>query len=86
VGRATGITTTTVASSSLSVPFGTNVTFTAQVSPVVSGGPAPTGPVQFTANGLSIGGAALSGGEAQVSTSTLAIGSQTVPNLTLTVQ
>lgn len=75
MGTATGITTTTVTSSSPSIPFGTNVTFTAQVTPVISGGPAPTGSVQFTANGSPIGNAILSGGEAQVSTSTLAIGS-----------
>ncbi|MDE3150588.1 MAG: Ig-like domain repeat protein, partial [Acidobacteriota bacterium] len=76
-GTALGITTTTVGSSSPSIPFGADVTFTAQVTPVISGGPAPTGSVQFTANGSSIGSATLSGGQAQVSTSTLAIG--TIP-------
>ena len=73
-GTATGITTTTVSSSSLSIPFNANVTFTAQVAPVTSGGSTPTGSVLFTANGSSIGSATLSGGQAQVSTSTLAIG------------
>jgi uncharacterized repeat protein (TIGR03803 family) len=77
-GTATGITTTTVSSSSPSIPFGTNVTFTAQVTPAISGGPAPTGSVQFTTNGSPIGSAILSGGEAQVSTSTLAIGTISV--------
>jgi len=68
-------TTTTVASSNSSIIVGTNVTFTAQVAPVNSGGLTPTGMVQFTANGTSIGTTTLSGGEAQVSTSTLAVGS-----------
>ncbi len=46
---------------------GQSVTFTAAVTQNQSGGPGPTGTVQFTVNGTDIGSAvALSGGKAQV--------------------
>ncbi len=68
-------TTTTVTSSNSSIVVGTNVTFTAQIAPVNAGGPTPTGTIQFTANGTSLGSTTVSGSEAQISTSNLAVGS-----------
>jgi hypothetical protein len=51
---------------------GQSVTFTATVTPTPSG--TPTGTVQFTANGTSIGSRTLSSGQAQVTTSVLPLG------------
>jgi subtilase family serine protease len=53
---------------------GQSVTFTAKVTPTPGTGPAPTGTVQFTANAVSIGSGTLSGGQAQVTTSALPLG------------
>jgi hypothetical protein len=72
-------TTTTVVSSSPSVPMNTSVTFTATITPAQSGGPVLTGTVQFTANGVDVGSAVtVSNGVAATSTSTLAAGTYTI--------
>jgi hypothetical protein len=64
-----------VATSNPSVPEATAVTFTA----TVSGTPGtPTGSVSFFANGTFIGSAAVAGGQAAFSTSSLAIGTYTI--------
>lgn len=55
---------------------GQSVTFTATVTATPSG--TPTGTVQFTANGTSIGSGTLSGGQAQVTTSTLPLGTDQI--------
>jgi hypothetical protein len=69
-------TSVAVSSSNPSIVQGNNVSFTATVSPVQSG-PALTGTVQFTANGNGIGSAIAVGsnGQAQISTTTLPVGS-----------
>ncbi len=74
-------TTTTLALSSSVNPsiFGQTVTFTATVTPVNS--PAPTGTVQFTANGSGITGCTavtLTSGTAQCATAGLAIGTNAI--------
>lgn len=74
IGTALENSLTTVTSSNSSITVGTNVTFFARVAPT-TGGPTPTGTVQFTANGSAIGSAGLSSGSAQISTSALAAGS-----------
>jgi hypothetical protein len=74
VGTSLGLTT-----SSSSIQQGQSVTFTAQVTPGHSGGPTPTGTVQFSSNGTNIGiPVALSNGLAQTTTSTLAGGSDQI--------
>jgi hypothetical protein len=56
-----------------------NVTFTAIVTPVTPATPIPTGHVQFSANGIALGApAALVNGVADVNTSNLAPGSNTI--------
>ncbi len=57
---------------------GQSVTFTAAVTPNQAGGPAPTGTVQFSANSVSIGSGTLSGGQAQVTTSALPLGTEQI--------
>ena len=71
-------TTTTVSSSLNPSPFMQSVTFTATV--VQTSGPAqPTGTVQFSVDGVAVGGpVTLSGGTAAFSISTLAVGVHTV--------
>ena len=73
-----GTSTTSLSSSALTIPPGTNVTFRVQVSGASIGAPIPTGNVQFTANGASLGTVSLANGTAQVSTSTLALGSVSI--------
>jgi pro-kumamolisin-like protein/Big-like domain-containing protein len=76
--------TTTVATSSNStITQGSNVTFTATITPSQGGGPALTGTVQFTSNGTNVGSAAnvsMNGanGQASVSTTTLSQGSDQI--------
>jgi hypothetical protein len=66
--------TVSIAASALSVIAGQSVTFTATVS-----GMAPTGSVQFTDAGTSLGTAvALNGGTATLSTSILSVGSHSI--------
>ena len=71
-------TTTTVSSSLNPSPFMQSVTFTATV--VQTSGPAqPTGTVQFSVDGVAVGGpVTLSGGTAAFSISTLAVGVHTI--------
>jgi hypothetical protein len=69
-------TTTVVASSLNPSTFGQSVTFTATVT---SGAGTPSGTVQFQADGVSLGGAvALVAGQAQTSTSALAVGDRAI--------
>ena len=72
-------TTTNITSSALTVQHGASVTFTAAITPNLAGGPAMTGTVMFTSNGLQLGPPiALMNGQAQISTSTLAGGSDQI--------
>jgi hypothetical protein len=72
-------TAATITSSNLTVQHGTNVTFTAVVTPTKTGGPGPTGTVQFvSAQGLIGSPVPLTNGQAQISTSTLPGGVQQV--------
>ncbi|HTC41623.1 MAG TPA: Ig-like domain-containing protein, partial [Candidatus Acidoferrales bacterium] len=72
-------TAATISSSNLSVQHGTNVTFTAVVTPTKTGGPGPTGTVQFVSyQGLIGSPVPLTNGQAQISTSTLPGGVQQV--------
>lgn len=61
-------TNTTLTASSTTVAQNTPVTFTAQVNPSAMGLAPPTGTVQFTANGASIGGRSIANNQAQVTT------------------
>ncbi|HZS90342.1 MAG TPA: Ig-like domain repeat protein, partial [Chloroflexota bacterium] len=72
-------TTTTVTSSANPSVYGQPVTFTATVATVASGGPTPTGSVQFSVDGSPYGSpVALSGGQAAVTISSLAVGGHTI--------
>jgi Pro-kumamolisin, activation domain/Bacterial Ig-like domain (group 3) len=71
-------TTTTLMSSSTTIQQGASVTFTAQVTPGQSGGPAMTGTVQFAAGGSNLGTAGVSNGQAQLSTSSLPVGTDMI--------
>ncbi|MGA8676191.1 MAG: Ig-like domain-containing protein, partial [Candidatus Acidiferrales bacterium] len=74
-------TTATITTSNATIQHGTSVTFTAQITPQQTGGPAMTGTVQFwinCANCTSIGSATLANGQAQVTTSTLPAGNLTI--------
>jgi Pro-kumamolisin, activation domain/Bacterial Ig-like domain (group 3) len=72
-------TAATIASSNLSVQHGTNVTFTAVVTPTKTGGPGPTGTVQFVSFQGQMGSPVpLTNGQAQISTSTLPGGVQQI--------
>jgi Pro-kumamolisin, activation domain/Bacterial Ig-like domain (group 3) len=65
-------TAATITSSNLTVQHGTNVTFTAVVTPTKTGGPGPTGTVQFVSDQGLIGSPVpLTNGQAQISTSTI---------------
>lgn len=66
-------TTTTVTSSDNTSTYGQSVTFTATVNPG-----AAAGTVVFKANGSTIGSAAVSGGNASITTSSLPAGSYTI--------
>lgn len=61
-------TSTTVTSSSPTAVQNTPVTFTAQITPAAMGAAPLSGSVQFTANGVSIGGRVLTNSQASVST------------------
>src|SRR5208337_1805106 len=68
-----------IAASAPTILQGQSVTFTATITQVQAGGPGPTGTVQFSANGTNIGAAAtLSGGQAQVTTTSLPSGTVTI--------
>jgi len=71
-------TTTTLMSSSTTIQQGASVTFTAQVTPGQSGGPAMTGTVQFAAGGSNLGTTGVSNGQAQLSTSSLPVGTDMI--------
>jgi len=64
-----------ISSSNLTIQHGSSVTFTAKVTPNISGGPAPTGNVTFTENSITIGTIPLANGQAQLTTSSLPGGS-----------
>jgi hypothetical protein len=72
------LTTTAITSSAATVQQGQSVTFTATITQAQPGGPGPTGTVQFFANGANIGAVAVSGGKAQVSSSSLPFGAVNV--------
>jgi hypothetical protein len=70
-------TTTTMVSSPNPSTFGQSVTFTATVTPTAGG--TPTGTVTFTADGSNVLGAiSLSGGQAALMASSLAVGSHSI--------
>jgi len=73
-------TATTLNSSNSSIPYGASVTFSAQVATSQIGGPAITGTVLFAANSVALLGAAvpLSNGQAQLTTSSLPSGMNTI--------
>jgi len=71
-------TTTIVASSLTPIVFGQSVTFTATVTAVAPGVGTPTGTVTFTIDGSTASTAAVSGGLATFSTSSLGVASHTV--------
>ena len=72
-------TTTAVSTSASTIQQGQSVTFTATITQNQSGGPGPTGTVQFSANGINFGSAAaLSGGKAQLTTTSLPSGTDTI--------
>jgi hypothetical protein len=72
-------TTTVVTSSANPSVYGQPVTFTATVATVASGGPTPTGSVQFSVDGSPYGSpVTLSGGQAAVTISSLAVGGHTI--------
>ncbi len=78
VASGTATSTTTLASSQNPSTFGQSVTLTATVTPV-SGTTVPTGTVTFFDNGSSIGTGTLnSGGQATLSTSSLAVGAHPI--------
>jgi hypothetical protein len=61
-------TTTTLTASSTTVTQNTPVTFTAQVTPSAMGAAPLSGTMQFTANGVNIGGRSITNNQASVST------------------
>lgn len=71
---------TALSSSTFTSTFGANVTFTANVSvdPSVSSNLVPTGKVNFFANGTLLGNATLASGVANFSTTSLAVGAQSI--------
>lgn len=74
-------TTATVTTSNPTIQHGASVTFTAQITPQQTGGPAMTGTVQFSVNCAgctNIGSATLTNGQAQLTTSMLPGGNLTV--------
>lgn len=74
-------TTATITTSNPTIPHGASVTFTVQITPQQTGGPAMTGTVQFwinCANCTNIGSATLANGQAQLTTSTLPAGNLTI--------
>jgi sugar lactone lactonase YvrE len=72
-------TATAVSSSSNPVIFGQPVTFTATISPVAPSSGTPTGTVQFSVNGSALGSpVSLTGGQATYTTSSLAVGSDSI--------
>jgi hypothetical protein len=72
-------TATAVSSSSNPVIFGQPVTFTATISPVAPSSGIPTGTVQFSVNGSAVGSpVSLTGGQATYTTSSLAVGSDSI--------
>ncbi len=71
-------TNVTISSTNLTINHGSSVTFTAHVTPTLSGGPGPTGSVVFTENGNSIGTVQLASGQAQITTATLPGGTLTI--------
>lgn len=70
-----GATSVALSSSNSTILHGANVTFTAVVTPVQTGGPALSGTVKFAQNGNTFGSpVTLVNGQAQISTSTLPAG------------
>lgn len=68
-------TTIALSSSNTTIQQGSNVTFTATLTPQGGSKTAPTGTVQFTANGQNIGNPAISSNQAQLTTNSLPSGS-----------
>jgi len=80
-GKATQVvqkatTTTTVVPSMNASTYGESVTFTATITPEISG--TPTGTAVFKSNGVALGTATLSGGMATLTTAKLAVGTDSV--------
>ena len=72
-------TSTTASSSTNSIPQGSSVTFTANVTPTQTGGPAVTGTVTFTLTSSgAIGAPSVVNGQAQLTTSTLPVGNDSI--------
>jgi subtilase family serine protease len=72
-------TTTAVKSSNASIPQGSSVTFTATITPTQSGGPTPTGTVQFSSGSGNIGSPVnVANDTAAVTTTSLPMGSLVV--------
>ncbi len=72
-------TTTGVAMSNSTITSGQSVTLTATISGGVNGAAAPSGTVQFESNGVAVGGTVtVAGGQAQLMTTTLAVGSDQI--------
>jgi subtilase family serine protease len=72
-------TTTVTTSSNLTAALGTNVTFTATVTPALANGPAASGTVQFVIDGTDAGSAAaIANGTATYATRTLSLGPHSV--------
>ncbi len=67
-------TQTALTSSSPTIEDGQSVTFTAQVTPSQSAGAPVTGTISFSANSAGIGTATVTGGKAQITTSSLYVG------------
>jgi hypothetical protein len=70
--------TTTISSSTSMIQQGSTVTLSAQVAAVQPGGPALTGSVQFLSNGSPLAPLGLTLGKAQLSTTSLAVGSDQI--------
>jgi hypothetical protein len=66
-GKGTGIANGSLSANPLTVNYNQGFTVTAVLAPPAASAPIPTGPVSFSANGLSLGSATLSGGSATVS-------------------
>ncbi len=71
-------TTTTVSASATGAVFGQTVTFTAVVSPQAGGSNSPTGVVTFLDGSAVVGSASLVGGTAQVTSTSLGLGSHAI--------
>ncbi|MFY9753353.1 MAG: Ig-like domain repeat protein [Candidatus Acidiferrales bacterium] len=69
-------TTTTASANPMTIQQGQNITLTAKVAQNQTGGPGPTGTVQFV--GIGVGPATLTNGQAQTTTNTLTAGTDQI--------